>query len=95
MGHAHFARATYVPGNRSVEVEQKDASFLEALGRLHKADAGQTGWILLTDAFAGALVFMTLSGILLWSRFDGPRLLAAGLSLATLAVAVTIALSAW
>ena len=94
-GYAHFARASYVPGNRTIEVERKDANLLEALQRLHKADAGQAGWILLTDGFAGALVFLTLSGILLWSRFNGPKLLAAGLAMGTVAVALLVAARVW
>ena len=54
-GYAHFARASYVPGKHSIEVEQRDANLAGTLMRLHKADAGQTGWILLTDAFACAV----------------------------------------
>ncbi len=36
-------------------------------------------WILLTDTLAGALLILAITGILLWSRLHGPRLLAAGL----------------
>ncbi|WP_257303965.1 PepSY-associated TM helix domain-containing protein [Geothrix campi] len=94
-GHAHFARATYLPGNRTVEVERSDANVVETLQRLHKAEAGQAGWILLTDCFAGALVFLALSGTLLWTRLAGPRLLSATLALGGFAVAVLIAARAW
>lgn len=79
QGHKRFAQAAYVPGNRTVEVEQKDASPLQVLKRLHKNDGGSLAWTLLTDAVAGGLVFMTLSGLLLWSRLAGGRLLALGL----------------
>ncbi len=94
-GHAHFSRATYQPGNRTVEVERNDANLVETLQRLHKAEAGQTGWILLTDCFAGALVFLALSGTLLWTRLAGPRLLSAGLALGGLAGAILVASRAW
>lgn len=95
FGHAHFALATYTPGNRTVELEQKDANFLQALKRLHKGDGGQVGWILLSDAFAGALILLTLSGILLWTRLSGPKLLAAGLALGGLLAAILVASRAW
>lgn len=95
LGHAHFALATYTPGNRTVELEQKDANFTQVLKRLHKGDGGQVAWILLSDAFAGALVFLTLSGILLWTRLAGPKLLAAGLSVGGLAIAVLVASRGW
>jgi hypothetical protein len=94
-GHAHFALATYVPGNRSVELEQRDADLLQALKRLHKGDGGQLGWILLSDAFAGAMVFLTLSGILLWTRLAGPKLLAAALALGGLGAIALVASRAW
>ncbi|WLT30478.1 PepSY-associated TM helix domain-containing protein [Geothrix sp. PMB-07] len=95
FGHAHFALATYTPGNRTVELEQKDANFLQVLKRLHKGDGGQIGWILLSDAFAGALLFLTLSGILLWTRLAGPKLLAAGLAVGGLAIAILVVSRAW
>jgi hypothetical protein len=94
-GHAHFARATYIPGNLTVELEQHDANMLEALQRLHKSEGSQAGWILLTDAFAGALIFLSLSGTLLRTRLAGPRLLAAGLVLGAVATAVATASRAW
>ncbi|HJV21305.1 MAG TPA: PepSY-associated TM helix domain-containing protein [Holophagaceae bacterium] len=95
MGHAHFALATYTPGNRTVELEQKDANFMQALKRLHKGDGGQLGWILVSDAFAGALVFLTLSGLLLWTRLSGPKLLAVGLALGGLLVGGLVAAQGW
>lgn len=95
LGHAHFALATYTPGNHTVELEQKDANFVQAMKRLHKGDGGQIGWILLSDAFAGALVFLTLSGILLWTRLAGPNLLAAGLTLSGLGAAILVASRSW
>lgn len=94
-GHKHFARAAYMPGNRTVELEKGDADWIETLSRLHKADAGQAGWILLADAVAMGLIFMSLSGVLLWTKLSGPRLLAAGLSLACILTAVFVASRAW
>ncbi len=94
-GHAHFARATYSPGNRTVDLERSSAGLLEALKRLHKAEAGQVGFILLADGFAGALLFLILSGTLIWSRLAGPRLLSAGLAFGGLLVLVAVASRAW
>jgi len=95
QGHKHFAQATYAPGNRTVEVEQREANFMQVLKRLHKNDGGSVGWTLLTDAFAGTMLFMSLSGALLWSRLDGSRLLAACLILGSLVVAVLVVSRAW
>ncbi|HJW08598.1 MAG TPA: PepSY-associated TM helix domain-containing protein [Holophagaceae bacterium] len=94
-GHRHSARAIGSPGNRTVEVQMEDSGFLDTLSNLHKAEAGQRGWILLADAFAGALVFMSLSGILLWTKLSGPKLLAMGLSLSSLITAALVASRSW
>ena len=94
-GHAHFARATYSPGNRTVDLERSSAGLLEALKRLHKAEAGQAGFILLADGFAGALLFLILSGTLIWTRLAGPRLLSAGLALGGLLALLGVASRAW
>jgi hypothetical protein len=94
-GHAHFARATYLPGNRTVDLERTDATLVETLERLHKSEAGQAGWILLADAFAGTLVFLSLSGTLLWTRLAGPRLLSVGLALGGFLTALLVAARAW
>ncbi|WP_285569004.1 PepSY-associated TM helix domain-containing protein [Geothrix limicola] len=95
LGHAHFATATYAPGNRTVELEQRDANLIQALKRLHKGDGGQVAWILVSDAFAGALVFLSLSGTLLWTRLSGPKLLAAGLAAGGLVLALLVGGRAW
>jgi hypothetical protein len=95
LGHRRFAQAAYVPGNRSVEVELKEADLLQTLKRLHKNDGGSLAWTLLTDAFSGAMVFLTLSGLLLWTRLAGSKLLAVGLVLASLASAALLAAQAW
>jgi hypothetical protein len=95
MGHAHFAQAIYTPGNHTVDVEQRDANLPQTLKRLHKGDGGQFGWILVADAFAFALVFLILSGILLWTRLAGPKLLAAGLAGSGLAIAMVVASRGW
>lgn len=95
MGHAHFAQASYVPGNRTLELEQKDASFVQVLKRLHKGDGGQWGWILAADAFAGGLVFLTLSGMLLWTRLVGPKLLALALGIGGLGLLIVLTVLGW
>ncbi len=78
-GHSRFLKATYVPGGRVVKLEQSRTGFIGAMERMHKAESGDAPWILLADAFAGSLIFLTLSGILLWSQLDGKRVIAVGL----------------
>jgi len=69
----------YVSGNEYIEITRTERGFLEVLNRLHRGNGAQLGWILLGDAFSGALVVLAMTGVLLWSKMDGSRLLAIGL----------------
>jgi hypothetical protein len=71
--------AEYWVGNKSISVQNREGNGFFWLTRLHKATGVHVGWILAADALAGTLLFMTITGILLWSRLHGPRLLAVGL----------------
>lgn len=94
-GHHRWVAGTYTPGDRSVHLQLRKAGFVETLKRLHKSEAGSPGWILFADGVAGMLLFMSLSGTLLWSRLAGPRLLALALSAGAIALAVAVASRAW
>ena len=69
----------YVSGNEYIEITRTERGFLEILNRLHRGNGAQLGWTLLGDAFSGALVVLAITGVLLWSKMDGPRLFAIGL----------------
>ena len=69
----------YVEGNEYIEITRTGFGFLETVKRLHSGRTAQLGWLLLGDAFSGALVVLAVTGVLLWSRMDGSRLLAIGL----------------
>ena len=70
---------TYVPGANHVTAKREEQGFLNVIKNLHKGVGLPIAWILLIDTIAGALVMMSLTGFLLWSRLHGPRLLAGGL----------------
>ena len=69
----------YVDGNEYIEITRTERGFLDTLNRLHRGNGAQLGWTLIGDAFSGALIVLAISGVLLWSRMDGSRLLAIGL----------------
>lgn len=78
----------YVPGSRSVSVRQDAQNVLGFLKNLHKGSGVGIGWILFMDSIAGALIAMSLTGFLLWTRLHGTRLLAGGIVMASLGLAV-------
>lgn len=83
----------YVAGNEYIEITRTERGFLDTLNRLHRGNGAQLGWTLLGDAFSGALIVLAFSGVLLWSRMDGSRLLAIGLGSAGLLAVVYFGLT--
>lgn len=73
--------AEHWAGSAQVRLEKQDASVLGTLTRLHKGYGINTLWVLLVDAFAGALILLSLSGLLLWTRLERPRLAGVGVAL--------------
>ncbi|MCB2113907.1 MAG: PepSY-associated TM helix domain-containing protein [Parvularculaceae bacterium] len=71
--------ADYQLGSNTVSVTRRDASLLKALIHLHVSSGAGKAYILLADTIAGALMFMSLSGVLLWTRLHGGRLIAIGI----------------
>lgn len=83
--------AEYWVGNSSISVQNREGNGFFWLTRLHKATGVHVGWILAADALAGTLLFMTITGILLWSKLHGSRLLAVGLFFGSLGLLGTFA----
>ncbi|MGH7966303.1 MAG: PepSY-associated TM helix domain-containing protein [Candidatus Binatia bacterium] len=84
--------AEYWAGNTSVSVKRLEANLFAFLTRLHKASGTGIAWTLLADTFAGGIIVLALTGILLWTRLHGPRLLAAGLGFGSFVLAVIFVL---
>lgn len=66
--------AEYWVGNNFVTIKRQDANVFAFLTRLHKGVGLGTGWILLADSLAGALVLLSFTGVLLWTKMRGSRL---------------------
>jgi len=84
--------AEYWVGNAFVSIKRQDANAFAFITRLHKGVGMGTAWILLADTLAGGLVFLSLTGLLLWTKLHGSRLLMAGLGLVSLGMTVSIVL---
>ena len=70
---------SHLPGSRAVTVKREDLGLLGTVKNLHKGTGMGIAWVLLFDTIAGALVTMSLTGVLLWSRLHGGRLLGVAL----------------
>jgi uncharacterized protein len=81
----------YWVGNNSVGVRTTDNGLVAALTNLHKGVGMPVPWILLIDSLAGSLIFLSLSGVILWWKTTRRRLV--GLAIFGISVAVTAAIA--
>lgn len=82
----HFATATeqydirYVEGNPYIDITHIDRGMMRTFNNLHLAQVSGNSWVFIIDVLSVAMVVLALTGLLLWSRLTGPRLLALGLA---------------
>ncbi len=72
-------RAEYVAGNQFATISREDANVFAFITRMHKGIGLNTGWILLADSLAGAMIILSITGVLLWTKMRGSRLAMSGL----------------
>lgn len=68
--------AEYFIGNRFIKLDHIDTTPLGTLARLHMSVGVSTFWVLLTDTIAGALILLSITGILLWTQLHTVRTIA-------------------
>ena len=81
----------YWVGNRSAGVRTTQNGLIATLTNLHKGTTMPAPWILLIDTLAGAMIFLSISGAILWWETHRRRL--AGIVIFGISVAVTAALA--
>lgn len=84
-------QANYWRGNHSVDVTTTSNGFIATLTNMHKGVGMSLAWILLIDTLAGSLIFLSLSGVILWVETSRKRLV--GLMIFGMSVAVTLGLA--
>jgi hypothetical protein len=92
-GPNHVVQVEYWVGNKSASVRTTSNGFIATLTNLHKGTAMPVPWILLIDTLAGSLIFLSLSGLVLWWETNRRRTL--GIAIFGSAVALTVGLAMW
>ena len=80
----------YWAGNKSTSVRTTSNGVVATLTNMHKGTGMPLAWILLIDTLGGSLIFLSISGVILWIDTNRRRL--TGLSILGVAVAITVAL---
>jgi hypothetical protein len=92
-GPSKVFQVEYWVGNKSASVRTTDNGFIATLTNLHKGVGMPVPWILLIDTLAGSLIFLSVSGAILWWETNRRRRL--GMAIFGTAIAVTVGLAIW
>jgi hypothetical protein len=65
--------AEYFVGNRFVKLDRIDATPIGTLTRLHMSIGVSAFWVLLADTIAGAMILLSITGLLLWTQLHTVR----------------------
>lgn len=90
-GPNEIVQADYWRGNRSVGVTTTANGLVATLTNMHKGTGMTALWILLIDTWAGSLIFLSLSGVILWVQTNRRR--AAGVAIFSTALLAILALT--
>jgi hypothetical protein len=90
-GPNQVIQVEYWAGNKAASVRTTQNGFIATLTNLHKGTTMPAPWILLIDTLAGAMIFLSISGTILWWETHRRRL--AGLVIFGVSVAVTVVLA--
>jgi hypothetical protein len=78
LPHARI-QAEYVAGNEFATIKREDANVWSFITRMHKGVGANTAWVLLADSIAGAMLVLSITGVLLWTKMRQSRLVMAAL----------------
>jgi hypothetical protein len=92
-GPNKVVQVEYWVGNKSASVRTTDNGLIATLTNFHKGVGMPVPWILLIDSLAGSLIFLSVSGAILWWETNRRRRL--GVAIFGTAVALTVGLAIW
>ncbi|MBS0547836.1 MAG: PepSY-associated TM helix domain-containing protein [Proteobacteria bacterium] len=92
-GPNRVVQVEYFAGNKSAHVRTTSNGFIATLTNLHKGTTMPVPWILLIDTMAGSLIFLSISGLILWWETNRRRRL--GIAIFGVSVLATVGLAVW
>jgi hypothetical protein len=89
-GPSLMVQAEYWQGNRSVSVSTTTNGFIATLTNLHKGVGMSVPWILLIDTLAGSMIFLSISGVILWTQMNRRRVIGASIFSASITLILVL-----
>jgi len=74
-GPDHLIDADYWAGSSEVKVTRVEHNIIGVIENLHRSNGMSPAWILLADTFGGAMIMLSITGVILWSELNKRRLI--------------------
>ncbi|ALM87352.1 PepSY-associated TM helix domain-containing protein [Bordetella sp. N] len=75
----YTAQAEYWVGANQVNVRRVEPGIMGVLENLHRANGVGVAWVLIADTIAGAMILLSLTGVLLWTGLNKRRTVGAAI----------------
>jgi uncharacterized protein len=66
-------QADYWLGANFIKVQRTEPGLLGVMNNFHKASGASIGWILLADTIGGAMILLSITGVILWTELNRRR----------------------
>ncbi|RKP55697.1 PepSY-associated TM helix domain-containing protein [Pararobbsia silviterrae] len=83
--------ADYWKGSQTVSVERRDQGLIGTIQSLHKSNGTSIGWVLFADSFAGSMILLSLTGVILWTGLNKRRTVGASIFIVSVLVMIGFA----
>lgn len=87
-------QADYWVGNTFVTLKRSENNVFATLNNLHKGSGLGMGWVILVDTLAGSIIFLSVTGVILWSQLNRRRLIGAAIVTTSFVLTVILSLQA-
>jgi len=87
----YLVDADYWKGENMVNVLRRDQGLLATLEGLHRGNGVNLGWVLFADSIAGSLIFLSITGVLLWTEMNRRKMIGASIFSIALITAILCA----
>ena len=78
-------------GSNAVSVERREQGLVGTIETLHKSNGTAIGWILLADSFAGSMILLSLTGVILWTGLNRRRTVGASIFIVSIMAIIAFA----
>ncbi len=84
-------QAEYWVGSDHISVRTAENNFYATLGNLHKGIGASVGWVLLADTLGGGMIFLSITGVILWTQLNRRRMVGSILAAVSIVLTITFA----